>query len=154
MDRTDYRVRAWGPRHHHDGCGNGTTALAAMANRLLLRKYLRPKISPLARTAASTSPIELTIVCVGSGRMASSARLPGTERMALARWWLAIRAQLDEPIGLALGPDGSLYIAIGSSARAPRGPDAASGSAGDIIIPSEDASEIYILAVRAGICRH
>ena len=60
---------------------------------------------------------------------------------------LAIRAQLDEPIGLALGPDGSLYIADWFNQRVRRvAPMLPSGSAGDIIIPSEDAREVYIFS--------
>ena len=60
---------------------------------------------------------------------------------------LAIRAQLDEPIGLALGPDGSFYIADWFNQRVRRvAPMLPSGSAGDILIPSEDASEVYIFS--------
>ncbi|MCL5994749.1 MAG: hypothetical protein M1546_01685, partial [Chloroflexi bacterium] len=60
---------------------------------------------------------------------------------------LAIRAQLDEPIGLALGPDGSLYIADWFNQRVRRvAPMLPGRSAGDIIIPSDDAREIYIFS--------
>lgn len=60
---------------------------------------------------------------------------------------LAIRAQLDEPIGLALGPEGGLYIADWFNQRVRRvAPMLPSGSAGDIIIPSDDAREVYIFS--------
>jgi RHS repeat-associated protein len=60
---------------------------------------------------------------------------------------LAIRAQLDEPIGLALGPDGSLYIADSFNQRVRRvAPMLPGGSAGDILIPSDDAREVYIFS--------
>ncbi|HZY42095.1 MAG TPA: hypothetical protein VFF59_08855, partial [Anaerolineae bacterium] len=60
---------------------------------------------------------------------------------------LAIRAQLDEPIGLTLGPDGSLYIADWFNQRVRRvAPMLPGGAAGEIIIPSDDAREVYIFS--------
>ena len=98
--------------------------------------------------AASTSPIESNyrVRWVGSDGIISTVAGNGTYGFS-GDGGLAIRAQLDEPIGLALGPDGSLYIADWFNQRVRRvAPMLPGGSAGDIIIPSDDAREVYIFS--------
>jgi len=57
----------------------------------------------------------------------------------------ATRATLDYPFGLALGPDGSIYIADAQGNRVRRVSLAFPGlSRTDILIPSEDGHELYL----------
>ena len=57
----------------------------------------------------------------------------------------ATQAQLSEPIGLALGPEGSLYIADWANQRIRRVNSALPGfSATDLLIPSENGAAIYV----------
>jgi RHS repeat-associated protein len=60
----------------------------------------------------------------------------------------AAQAQLSGPYGVALAPDGSLYIADTSNRRIRRVastlPDSSSISATDWVVPSEDGNELYI----------
>ncbi|MDP2743969.1 MAG: hypothetical protein Q8P00_02745, partial [Dehalococcoidia bacterium] len=58
---------------------------------------------------------------------------------------LAVRAQLNEPRGIALAPDGSFYITDWFNQRVRRvAPVMQGGSASDIYIPDEDGSEVYV----------
>ena len=62
---------------------------------------------------------------------------------------LAARATL-APLGIAIGPDGSIYVAqatVDTDSRVRRiGPIAEKVGAGGTIVPSEDGSEVYLLA--------
>ncbi|MEO6060417.1 MAG: RHS repeat-associated core domain-containing protein, partial [Thermoflexales bacterium] len=60
---------------------------------------------------------------------------------------LAIRAQFSKPTGLALGQDGRLYVADYLNQRVRRVMTILpGGSAGNIIIPSRDASQVYVFS--------
>ncbi len=64
----------------------------------------------------------------------------------------ATQAQLNLPTGVAIGPDGSLYIPDGSNNLIRRMLLAFPGFSGDeILIPSEDGSELYVFD---GLGRH
>src|SRR5439155_6431403 len=58
----------------------------------------------------------------------------------------ATRAQLDSPFGLAVGQDGSVYIADFYNYRVRRVSSALPGFAtGDSLIASEDATQVYVV---------
>ena len=60
---------------------------------------------------------------------------------------LAIRARLDEPVGIAIAPDGSFYIADWFNQRVRRVSQVLPGSStGDILIPFENGSELYVFS--------
>ena len=149
MDRTDYRVRRVGT----DGiittvAGNGTYGYSGDDGPALSAQLSTAEDIALGPDGGLyiANRINYRVRWVGPDGIISTVAGNGTFGLS-GDGGLAIRAQLDEPIGLALGPDGSLYIADWFNQRVRRvAPMLASGSASDIIIPSEDASELYIFS--------
>ncbi|MCJ7550096.1 MAG: hypothetical protein MUQ30_10480, partial [Anaerolineae bacterium] len=149
MDRTDYRVRRVGT----DGiittvAGNGRGGFSgdngpATSARINLAEDVA--LGPDGGFYIADR-VNLRVRWVGSDGIITTVAGNGTYGYS-GDGGPAVRAQLHEPVGVALGPDGSLYIADWFNRRVRRvAPILPSGSSNDIIIPSDDASEIYIFS--------
>ena len=147
MDRGHYRVRRVGP----DGiittvAGNGTGGYSGDGGPAALAQLGSAEDVAVGSdgTLYIADRSNYRVRQVGTDGIINTVAGNGTYGFS-GDGGLAIRAQLDEPIGLAQGPDGSLYIADWFNQRVRRvTPLLPSGSAGNLIIPSADAGQIYI----------